>query len=425
MSDDHTSDHMSDFVSSEIDEETQTTPEVTKTPRRKMTPLQKKNKKIKSEALHKQFADSAPQVRIPTRAEVKHALDTEVHPFQDYQEEEDGPSSFYGWTDDIVTINMVNTTLAAYQNYFNKGKPARSKQTRGPTKEHAGAYNTTHRINVLCALKKNCEFNLHATPTFLYHPGSKVPYNHTWTINNFVHHTCNITASTKPGVSNCAYTAHELAFAIQNKTAILATKNTASIKSAINPQFITHSVSPSFIGNIKKELINFHEGTLGENITKIPAMMQRIKDMGHFIEVHTVTGVKLKEIAIRAAKVKFTRENRKLGPDEKMTWDPKKVQTQDIGLEKEYITGVTVSHAGFLQARRNGCTRVMNSDASAQKGLLKGTCFSTAVKNASGNLVPLCLSWNLEAEGRGPWQQEQKHLEGFDPSLLMPPSEFF
>ena len=204
--------HLSDFVSSDIEEETQTTPKVSNTPRRKLTEKEQKNRAKERNALHKKFADSAPQVRIPTRAEVKNLLENNLHPFQDYEEDEGGPRFFNGWDQTIVTRNMVLATAAGYQNKFNKGKPTRAKQTR------VGASNSTHSINHLCSLNKHCSYILNATPSLLYHQGSDEPYNHTWSIKKFHHHTCNKKALLRQGVSNCAYTSKELAYAIQNET---------------------------------------------------------------------------------------------------------------------------------------------------------------------------------------------------------------
>ena len=76
-----------------------------------------------------------------------------------------------------------------------------------------------------------------------------------------------------------------------------------------------------------------------------------------------------------------------------------------------------------LEMRRNGCNRGFSSDACHMLGLVKGTCFSTTSQNANGNLVPLYVSYNIEAEGRKPWLLSQKNLELFDPSINELPSE--
>ena len=422
--DDSGSDHFSDYYSEASDDdgnnpETETTEVATRRPKN-LTKEQIAAKRKKTYQLHTKFVKADKPVPIRPLDVVKMEWQNNKHPFQRIRRNQTW--CYNEWPEgERVSKYKLEAAYKEYQNLKNKGRPSYSKSSTG-TGDLSLGYNGNDRINGRCSVD-GCPHIANGYPEFTFDDDeSNEPSNHHWRVGEFVEHTCSRIAKSSKGVSNCAYKSYELAFTIQNNTGVLEKKSNATIRAACQIYTVVVLTS-SFLQDIKVHLINLHEGLLQENMRKIPELVRRIEARGHHVSLQVIDGEKLKVIAIRNAKVAWYGQNRKKLPKDKEEFDKERVEVDDIKEEWDYLVGATVAHKGFLEMRRNGCNRVFSSDACHMQGLVKGTCFSTTSQNANGNLVPLYVSYNIEAEGRKPWLLSQKNLELFDPSINELPSE--
>ena len=362
---------------------------------------------------------------IKTKAIVNKDIEDNKHPL-DHVSGHEGEVN--GWGVDstgaakCVSYKMVMAALAEKNNAQGKGPSISTHGSEGTTAGRQQASKSNSHQTVRCR-HPGCKHIMVAKAEFVHvgKDSANAICGHQWTVTRYVKHNCTQPATKSRGRSNCAFDAKQMAYAIQNERSILEQKTTSTIRAAME-NYTDVEVSPSYIANVKSELIKHHEGTLSENLKKIRALEQRIRDRGHHIKLCVVEAEEMREIAIRNAKVAWVREQRKKCSDDKVEFDKKQVDVSAIISGRTYIVGFSFAHQGFIHMRKNGCSRVSSTDASHMKSNLKGTAFGTVTQNANGMMVPSGVSYHLEAEGFNPWDKHCKNIAEFDPSYEERPS---
>ena len=373
--------NVTNFLSSDSDEDDQDTTMGNTTQRHRggQSKTQRADARKKTLALHKQLLAKDPPVSIKTKVDVVREITNKKHPLDNLGD--DGLVVGFGLDaqDKLirVSLNMVLAALAEKNNHEGKGPSICTHGAEGRTEGYVNASKSSMHLTGRCR-HNGCKHIIQATAQLEHHGNdtSNAAHAQHWTVDKFHDHTCTEPATKSKGRSNCAFDATQMAFAIQNDPAILAAKNTKTIKNAMSG-YTSVKVAASYIANVKTQLIIYHEGSLSENIKKLPALLERIRERGHEIDLCLENYSGMRAIIYRNAAVAWKREMKKLDEEERVKFDYKKVDISSIEKGRTYVVGFTLQHGGFAQMRRNGCTRLQSTDASHMKSLLGGTCFGT------------------------------------------------